>query len=517
LAMPQMTQLKSWQSLTPSAQRGAVKEWERQAQTLRWQARYLNDPIAFVHDHLTWEDGKAPTAYQQDILAMLVEHKRVAVRSPHSAGKSALAAWVVLWRALTWDSEDDWKAPTLASVWRQLSAYLWPEVHKWARQIKWAGTGREAFTQFELLRMQLNGKTGQAFALASNDHTALEGAHSDRMSFCFDESKAIPDDAWDAVEGALVSGDAHWLAISTPGPPRGRFYEIHSRAKGYEDWAVRSVTIDEMIRAGRIDPQVVADRERQWGSTSAVFRSRMLGEFSSEEDGGLVPLSWIDEAQERYRALPAEPQGALVSVGVDVGGGGVGGDSSVICLLFANGKVLFRKFGALEDPGTSTMELVGHIVAICERHRPRWVVVDAIGIGAGVVHRLREEGIPVLAFNAAARCDLRDRSGELGFAAWRSAGWWVCRESLEPGSGINLALPDDADLIGELTSPSYRMNSTGKIQVEEKDSLRGRLHRSTDTADSLIMALCAPLLAQEDDGGTRRVVVDDGLERLRRY
>jgi hypothetical protein len=488
----------------------------RDAQRIRWQNRYLNDPVAFVHDHLTWEDGKAPTAYQEDILAMLVEHKRVAVRSPHGAGKSALAAWVILWRVLTWDGAD-FKVPTLASVWRQLSAYLWPEVHKWARQIKWEGTGREAFTQFELLKLQLNGRTGQAFALASNDHTALEGAHASFAQLVNDESKAIPDDTWDAQEGAMTTGDAHWLAISTPGPPRGRFYEIHSRAKGYEDWAVRSVTIDEMIQAGRIDPQIVEQRASQWGKDSAVFKSRILGEFAQDSSDGVIPLAFIDEAQERGRALGPEPKAALLSVGVDVGGGGLGGDRSVISLLFANGQVFFRKFGELSDVLTATMQLVGHIMGICEHYHPRYVVVDTIGLGAGVAHRLREEGVPVLAFNAAARCDFRDRSGELGFASLRSAAWWLLREALEPGSGIGLALPEDADLVGELVTPSYRMNSIGKVQVEEKASFRGRLGRSTDVADALIMALAAPMLAQEGQGGVRYEVVGDEMNRKVRY
>lgn len=489
----------------------------RDTQRIRWQNRYLNDPIAFVHDHLRWQEGRKPTDYQEAILAAMVEHKRVAVRGPHGLGKSALAAWAVLWRVLTWEGED-YKVPTLASVWRQLSAYLWPEIHKWARAVKWEGTGRGAFTQDELMLVQLRGRTGQAFALASNDHTAIEGAHSDHIAYVFDESKSIPDSTWDAAEGALTTGDAHWLAISTPGPPSGRFYEIHSRKAGYEEWFCRMVTIDEMIRAGRIDPAVVEARERQWGGASAVFKSRMLGEFAEQSENGIVPLSWIDEAQERWRGLAGvERKAALVSVGVDVGGGGAGGDKSVMALLYADSYVELRKFAQMADPHMATMELCGRVKSVWEALRPRFVVIDAVGVGLGVLHRLREEGVPALAFGAGERCDLRDRSGELGFANWRASGWWTLREALEPGAGIGLALPEDDELTGELTAPSYRVNSTGRIQIEEKEALRGRLHRSTDSADALIHALCGPLLAQEEQGGSRYAVVEDLVPRKARY
>ena len=35
----------------------------------------------------------------------------------------------------------DWKVVTTASLWRQLSKNLWPEVHKWSRQIDWTKLG----------------------------------------------------------------------------------------------------------------------------------------------------------------------------------------------------------------------------------------------------------------------------------------------------------------------------------------------------------------------------------------
>jgi hypothetical protein len=62
----------------------------------------------------------------------------LAVRGPHGLGKTTVNAIAVLWFALTRDAAGiDWKAATTAGAWRQLEYYLWPEIHKWARRLRW--------------------------------------------------------------------------------------------------------------------------------------------------------------------------------------------------------------------------------------------------------------------------------------------------------------------------------------------------------------------------------------------
>jgi hypothetical protein len=59
---------------------------------------------------------------------------------------------------------------------------------------------------------------------------------------------------------------------------------------------------------------------------------------------------------------------------------------------------------------------------------------------------------------------------------------------LAPHSTEELALPPDDLLIGDLTSPHYRIMSGGKIQVESKDDIKKRIGRSTDTGDATCQA-----------------------------
>jgi len=118
-------------------------------------------------------------------------------------------------------------------------------------------------------------------------------------------------------------------------------------------------------------------------------------------------------------------------------------------------------------------------------------VVDVIGVGAGVVDRLRELNHEVVAFNAAERTDMTDAHGEFTFPNVRSAAWWNLREMLDPSnsSAVAVSLPDDEILAAELSSPRWRILAGAKIQVEPKEDTKKRIRRSPDSADAVVMSL----------------------------
>ena len=476
--------------LVAEAQAEALRSRPRKSSTLR---QYWNDPVAFVHDCIDWRDQR-PAPYQEEILSAIPQHKRVSVRGPHGLGKSGLAAWIVLWFALTRDGED-WKVPTTASTWRQLSKYLWPEVQKWARRIKWDKVGREPFRQkIELLDLSLKLNTGEAFALASDKPELLEGAHASNLLYIFDEAKTIPVGTWDAVEGAFSAGECMFLSFSTPGEPSGRFYDIQSSKAGYQDWWTRRVSLEEAVAAGRISRSWANDRKEQWGENSAVYINRVLGDFAATGEDSVIPLTWVEEAVDRWNIWnDAGRPGAQIRVGVDVAR--YGEDKTTMAPVIKSGEILAVpeiRYSSLED----TMQTTGRVVGILEHGG--YAVVDVVGLGAGVVDRLREMQKNVKSFNAAGRSDKTDVSGELGFVNLRSAAWWWMREALSPNSKNPIALPNDPLLIGDLTTPRWKIASLGKIAVESKDEIRKRIGRSTDAADGVIMGLF-PLVDEPSD------------------
>lgn len=455
--------------------------------------RYYDDPVAFARECIRWPDTQGLTAYQAEILAAVPARRRVAVRGPHGLGKTTAAALLVLWFAVTREASGaDWKVATTAGAWRQLERYLWPEIRKWGRRLRWDVLGQRPWSErTELLTLNIKLTHGQAFAVASDEPALIEGVHGDSVLYVFDESKSIIPGTFDAAEGAFSGSggeaamEAYAFAASTPGEPAGRFYDIHARKPGFEDWWARHVTVEETLTAGRVSREWVDQRAKQWGATSGIYANRVLGEFHASDEDGIIPLAWIEAAQDRWRAWdeagrPTEP--GRRTVGVDVARSGA--DKTVLA-LFDEPVLTELRRSARAD----TMTTTGVVKGLLDASPGRVAVVDVIGVGGGVVDRLREMKAPVEAFNASEASTAKDRSGELGFVNVRAAAWWHLRESLDPAYGATLALPPDDLLTGDLTAPRWKVMSGGRIQIESKDDIRKRIGRSTDDGDAVVQAV----------------------------
>jgi len=427
-----------------------------------------------------------PAPYQEEILRSVVRHGRAAIRGPHGLGKTALAAWVVIWAVVVFP---DVKAVTTASAWRQLTKFLWPEIRKWAGRANWKLLGLEIRWGKELLSLSLKMGQREAFAAASNNPDLIEGAHAETVVYVFDEAKAIPDDTWDAAEGAFSGAGADTgrrafaLAISTPGPPSGRFYDIHSRKAGTHSWWTRHVTLPEAIAAGRISQTWVDQMGQLWGTTSSEYMNRVLGEFDETGSNNLIPLRWVQLAIQRWRLWQGIGQGS-VSYGLDVAR--EGDDKTALAKLV--GRCLER-IAYFEKK--STMWTVGRVAM--EAGKTDQIAVDVIGMGSGVTDRLQELGYATWGINVQWKTDVTDRHGNLQFVNLRSAIWWMIRDMLDPENPFALGIPDDEILIADLVAPKWGFASTGRIVVESKKEIKKRLKRSPDGADAFGLAILAAL------------------------
>jgi hypothetical protein len=351
----------------------------------------------------------------------------------------------------------------------------------------------------ELLDLRLRLNHGAASAIASDDPVNLEGAHADSILYIFDEAKAIPVATWDAAEGALAAdaGDgglpeAFALAISTPGAPQGRFYDIHTRKPGLEDWFTRHVKLAEATRAGRISKTWADQRRRQWGEESALYRNRVLGEFHAADEDAVIPLQWLEEANLRHTEWDRSGRPALTGrrfLGVDVARGGADKTALARRHGVAVTELERKRYG-------DTMATVAYVTGMLTEDEV--AIVDSIGIGAGVIDRLKELKLPAKAYTGSAGTTARDASGEFGFTNTRSAAYWHIRELLDPSRDAELMLPDDDQLTADLCAPKWEITSgvPPKIKVEPKDAVNTRLGRSTDTGDAVVMAFWADRLAQ---------------------
>lgn len=491
-AKPDLSDGKIWRVTTtrPDVFDLLARRFERKG-----AAAYLHDPLGFIDNCVRFpagHDGEPGglTAYQRESFTTLECERRLSVRGPHGLGKTTTNALAVHWFANTREAARvDWKIITTAGAWRQLIKYLWPEIHKWSHHLDWDAIGRRPYTKHELLDLNLKLHYGAASAVASSDKELIEGAHADSLLYVYDEGKSIASDVYDASEGAFSAAgptglpEAYGLAQSTPGDTQGRFYDIHTKKPGLEDWKVRHVTMREVINAGRMNPGWAKQRAKQWGVDSATYANRVLGEFHSSDEDSVIPLAWVEAANERWQMWV--DQGRPVQIGrrvrgVDVARGGV--DLTVIANRI--GPIVWP----LEEHSLKDTTKIAKLVK-AGMHQTDLSIVDVIGVGAGVVDLLRMWNVATYAFNASRKSGLRDRSGEYGFINQRAAMWWTLREMLDPAFEPTLALPLDDALLGELTAPKYWHIPSGKIQVESKDEVRKRLGRSTDRADAVGQSL----------------------------
>jgi hypothetical protein len=139
------------------------------------------------------------------------------------------------------------------------------------------------------------------------------------------------------------------------------------------------------------------------------------------------------------------------------------------------------------------MEVAGLGMAYLQARRGA-LAVDVIGVGAGVYDRIKEQRPPgqVLAVNVG---ESPDHDPDL-LANLRAQLWWDARTAFDPKTPdpISLARLDDGAyqrLRSELTAPTYRMSSSGKVVIESKEELKARGLSSPDLADAFCLALYA--------------------------
>jgi len=80
------------------------------------------------------------------------------------------------------------------------------------------------------------------------------------------------------------------------------------------------------------------------------------------------------------------------------------------------------------------------------------------------------------------------------FLNQRSEMWWNARELLQPDENGDqfVRLEVDTGTVAQLSSPTYRANSAGKIQIESKDDMKKRGVSSPDRAEAVLLALFEP-------------------------
>ncbi len=163
--------------------------------------------------------------------------------------------------------------------------------------------------------------------------------------------------------------------------------------------------------------------------------------------------------------------------------------------------------------GKDTMQTAGWVKAewdaLLPSLRPSSINIDLIGIGAGVVDRLRELKLPVRGINVSEAASTSDRYMNLRSELWwKGREWFEKRDSALHGLGWkwNKALQlweredglvwKDEFLAAELALPTFDYSSAGKITVEQKKVTMKRTGQpSPNRADAFLLTLASEAIS----------------------
>lgn len=298
---------------------------------------------------------------------------------------------------------------------------------------------------------------------------ALRGIHWHGV--VLDEVADMDPQVWSViVRPALGTHDAWALFIGTP-KGVNLFSELYYAALKTVGWHA------EIRRASETGVFSQAELESMKATMApSQYAQEMECDFAAAVDNVLLRLDEVLAAQRRA-VTENELLHAPKVLGVDVAR--YGDDRTVIQPRqgpAAMAPVALRSM--------DTMEVSGRLALAIDRWGPDAVFVDAGGVGAGVVDRMRQLGYPVIGV------DFGGKSSEPRFENKRAQMWWLMAEWVRAGG----CLPEVREYQLELPGPTFTYaNARGRLQLESKDDMRKRGLPSPDYADALALTFAEPV------------------------
>lgn len=448
-----------------------------------------SDPEAvFVHsaveewrdDILLWVRDCFPDlrlrTVQREILRVAARERTSAWKAPRGSGKSVADALFGLHRLALFQNF----VPVLSLTRGQVSD-VWKEVQSLFRASElprlfpdWTLYEDELRTSEPTVRM----RTGSA----ESGPERLESGHGRHgVTLIVDESKSVPDAVFQSALGMLVNGpDDRLLATSTAGLPVGWFSRAFTTDRAW--WG--AVRVYSAFDPELDDVPLVREQAdtyaRLWGTNDPKFRMDYLSEDNVVGDAAFFDHRKIEESIEREVAYDeSEPRVLAVDVAR------LGGDKTVAALR--RGDRLER---LIELPKSDLMTTTGNVVRLIREvndPHPTLVIVDAVGLGAGVhdrlVETLKESGIAkigrVRTREFIGGSSPEDDDDRQRFANQKTLAAHKLHVRMERG---RFSMPSHATAIAELCSYQREIASSGKSKLTDPK------HKSPDFGDAILMA-----------------------------
>ncbi len=477
---------------------------ERERAEAKKREHYAKHPLDYFHDRLkipkekidwslipeykahTWDGTPNPFVR---ILDALVNWRWVGVESATGVGKTFIGAAIVLWFLDTFENS---LVVTTAPKQDQLSLHIWKEIGK-----RYEIFGKGELTSSLELRMRPGRKDWIAVGFVAgvkadeDSATKAQGFHAEHMLIILEETPGIPEPIITAFQNTSTAPHNLILAFGNPDHQLDTLHKFcmqeeveHIRISAYDHPNV--VLKDPTFIPGAASEKGIKRIISKFGKNNPLTLSRTRGISPKQSSDSLIKVDWCIAATEKFKAyLDEDGTFDLAKVegekglGVDVANS-VDGDKAAICK--GKGNVCY----SVEDFQCEDSNQLGHRIALMmktENISSDRVGVDGVGVGAGTINALKEDGIPKykeIDLQGSAKPVENDKAES--FNTLRSQMWWQAREDLRNGE---IAMVNDIELITDLTTPKFEIRN-GKIVVESKEDLKKRLGRSPNKGDAFV-------------------------------
>ena len=448
------------------------------------QKKYLHDPVAFARDLTNFypDDNQIP------VMMDIAEFNRVSVRSGQGVGKTAMEANVLLWFLVMHPYA---RIVATAPTRQQLHDVLWAEVEKWRANspllstiLKWTKT-----------YVYVAGREKRWFAVArtATKPENMQGFHEDYMLFIIDEASGVAEPIMEAILGTLSGPENKLLMCGNPTQTSGTFYDSHTTDRAL--YRTHKISSRDCARTNKDN---IAAMERKYGKDSNFIRVRVDGEFPLQDDDVFIPMSMLDRSIHSDWTLTKPVK---IDIAVDVAR--FGDDKTVIAYKVNEKVTIYDKVNG-RDLMTTADKIVQLGIELVRTYKYKGVIlirIDDTGVGGGVTDRLRQikerspsrfawmQVVPII-FGQRVRHPYYHDSTTYMYACMKEMLSGVDADGKQ--KPVELVLPDDGDLIAQLSSRRYAMTEASKVKVESKDEYKKRFGTSPDEADCVIM-LCMPV------------------------
>lgn len=440
------------------------------------RAAYLTDPVLWAEEVLevTLWSG------QKEVLRSLVDHKKTAVKSCHSIGKTFLSAVAACWWVST---RDDCMVQTSAPTYHQVHGLLWEEIRKMHARSGLPGR----ILDKDVWKIDWQGieiEVGVGKKPADSNIHGFHGTHrTGGVLVILDEGCGIPVSIYTASDAITTAPMDRVLSVGNPDDPNTEFGRIFNQPTG--EWNLITVSaydtpnftgeeVPDYLKKSLPQPEWVESRRREWGEDSARFQSKVLAQFPEQGSDAFFSQMAIDTAYDLD--LPDDLDVDCI-LGVDVAGYG---DNYSVIYSNRGGRVRQHSRWA----GGNAVESADKIHTAALETGAVEIRIDGSGFGSAIVDlvsNLAGDTYRVIkVLGGAASQDIMKHANA------RAEQFDNLRNLMLKGE-VDLDR-NDVELSKQLLSLKYKFTTRGGIQIESKRDMSSRGAPSPDELDGVVYA-----------------------------